>query len=189
MNKQLQVALTRDTIMSTALSYCNAFHWTCTSANLASPQGWTKPRYIGSAGNYSSMPYCWGGFSSTTAFSTGLANGGRVGNINTSTSAGVSNTFGLDCSGYGSKCRGLSSHYGTGQLGQVSQEISWSALQKGDALLNAGSHVMLYSTTDTYGNYIVYESTMSNGYDRVLINTRSATGLTSYTPMKCDRVW
>lgn len=68
------------------------------------------------AGSCNYMPYCWGGFSTPSQYKAGMTNGGRVGNINTSTAGHVSNTYGLDCSGYVSRCWGLTSKRSTSTL-------------------------------------------------------------------------
>ncbi len=185
---QTASTITRSTIMSNAMSYHASFKWSCTSANLAAMTNWTKPRYVGSAGSYQQMPYCWGGFSSPSQYNTGLSNGGRVGNIYTGTGAYVSNTYGVDCSGYVSRAWGLTSKYGTSTIMNVATKINASNLMQGDALNKSGSHIVLFSKYDTSGNYVLYEATTWNSYDRVALTTRTVSSISEYVPIKYNNV-
>lgn len=169
--------ISRSTIMSNAKAYHNQFTWTCSSSNLAALANWTRPRYISGAGSYTYMPYCWGGFSAPSQYRTGMTNGGRVGNINTSTAGHVSNTYGVDCSGYVSRCWGLTSKRSTSTLPNVATKITYASLQQGDMIVKAGSHVVLYEKADGNGGYILYEATKLNSYDRVAYTIRSITSL------------
>lgn len=181
-----RAGITRAQIMANAVSYHTSFTWTCTSANLAYLANWTKPHYVTNAGTYQMMPYCWGGFNSISEFTTGLANGGRVGNINTVV---VSNTFGLDCSGYVSRCWNTSQKYGTWTISSVSYSINLSDIKQGDALNNPGSHIMLFDSYDSSGDFILYECTQLNNYDRVAHTIRSSGSVTSsYTPIRYNNV-
>lgn len=134
------------------------------------------------------MPYCWGGFSSTSQFNTGMKNKGRVGNINCSSPSHVSNTYGLDCSGFVSRCWGLTSKYGTSKISKVSSKIDISNIKKGDALNNSGSHIVLFEKFDANGNYVLYESTMLNEYDKVSHTVRSSSSISSYIHIKYDNI-
>jgi cell wall-associated NlpC family hydrolase len=187
-NAVTRAAITRDTIIANAKVYHTAFSWTCTAANIAAMTGYTKPRYINGAGTYQCMPYCWGGFNTTSQFTAGLNNGGRAGNIDTSSSGLVSNTYGLDCSGFVSRAWGLSTKYSTSTLPNISTVISASALQKGDILNKPGDHVVLFEKYDSGGNYILYEATLTSQYDRVAYTIRSVSSLSSYTPRKYNDV-
>lgn len=165
--------------MTDAKAYHSSFTWSCAAKNLAALSNWKCPRYVSGAGTYSFMPYCWGGFSTTAQFKTGLSNGGRVGNINTSTGAYVSNTYGLDCSGYVSRCWRQSTKYGTGTIGNICSKINYSQLKSADALNKSGSHIVLYEYADGSGNYVLYEATTLNKYDRVSHTTRPISELSS----------
>ncbi len=180
--------ITRATIMSNAKAYHSAFTWSCTSANLAAMTNYTKPRYVGSAGSYTYMPYCWGGFSSPTQYKTGLSNGGRVGNIYTGTGAYVSNTYGVDCSGYVSRAWGLTTKYGTSTIMNVAFYINASSLLQGDALNYSGSHIVLFEKFDANGNYTVYEATTWNSYDRVAHTVRTVSSMTNYKPIRYNSI-
>ncbi|VEJ35920.1 Uncharacterised protein [Aedoeadaptatus ivorii] len=179
---------TRSAIMNNARSYHTSFSWNCTNQNISSMSGYKKPRYIQGAGTYTCMPYCWGGFDSRSSFLNGLNKGGRAGNIRTSTSSKVANTYGLDCSGYVSRCWGLSSKRGTGNIEGVATRISYSSLQPGDAL-NKSGHVMLFEKRDSNGDYVLYESTQLNGYDRVSHTIRGKSSVEgAYRPIRYNGV-
>lgn len=53
-------------------------------------------------------------------------------------------TYRCDCSGYVSYCWNLGTGYSTSTLPQVATAIAKNELQPGDALLNAGHHVILF---------------------------------------------
>ena len=168
----VQASISRSQIMNIARSYHTSFSWKCTSRNISAMRGYSKPSYINGAGTYTCMPYCWGGFDTKESFIRGLKNGGRAGNINTR-SGKVGNTFGLDCSGYVSRCWGLTSKRGTTTIENVARRISYSSLQPGDALNYPEEHVMLFEKRDSNGDYVLYEATKLNGYDRVSHTIRS----------------
>ncbi len=182
--------ISRNTIMNNAKAYHVDFRWTCSSSNLAALSNWRKPRYVGSAGTYSYMPYCWGGFSSTSQYKTGMSNNGRVGNINTSTAGHVSNTYGLDCSGYVSRCWGLTSKRSTSTLPNIATKTTYANLKQGDMLDKAGSHVVLFDKSDGSGGYVLYEATKLNSYDRVAHTVRSISSLqnNSYVAYRYNNV-
>lgn len=166
--------ITRSQIMNNAKSYHTSFWWNCNNTNISPMRNYTKPRFINQgAGSYNTMPYCWGGFDSRSQFNNGLARGGRAGNINTSTSGKVYNTYGLDCSGYVSRCWGYGQKLSTRSIVNVSRQIPYSSLRQGDALNNPGHHVMLFDRFDSNGDYVLYEATLLNGYDRVSHTIRS----------------
>lgn len=173
------VSLSRSAVLNNAKSYHSSFTWSCTSNNLAALTNWKRPRYVNGAGSYSYMPYCWGGFSSTSQYRTGMRNSGRVGNINTSTSGHVANTYGLDCSGYVSRCWGQSTKYGTSTIGSICNSISYNALRSADALNKSGSHIVLFDYSDGAGHYTLYEATTLNQYDRVSHTSRVVSNLSS----------
>lgn len=184
----IELMIARSTIMSNAKSFHSSFSWSCQNKNLAALTNWTKPRYIGSAGSYQYMPYCWGGFSSISQYNTGMSGTGRVGNINTSTSGHVSNTYGLDCSGYVSRCWGTSTKYGTSTIMNVAKKINASELMQGDALNYSGSHIVLFEKYDGYGAYVLYEATTMNSYDRVSHTTRSISSMGNYVPIRYNGI-
>lgn len=176
---QALTSISRTAVMNDAKAYHSSFTWTCSSKNLAALSNWTCPRYVTGAGTYSYMPYCWGGFSTTAQYKTGMSNSGRVGNINTSTSGYVANTYGLDCSGYVSRCWRQSTKYGTGTIGSICNSIAYNQLKPADALNKSGSHIVLYEYADGAGNYVLYEATTLNKYDKVSHTNRPISSLSS----------
>jgi hypothetical protein len=60
----------------------------------------------------------------------------------------------------------------------ISFSISAANLKYGDAW-NRSDHIMIYHQRDGYGNYILYEATMLNYYDRVAHTTRNASRVES----------
>lgn len=172
-------SISRSAVIADAKAYHSSFTWTCAAKNLAALSNWRCPRYVSGAGTYSYMPYCWGGFSTTAQFRDGLSGSGRVGNINSSTGTHVYNTYGLDCSGYVSRCWRQSTKYGTGTIGNICTTINYSQLKSADALNKSGSHIVLYEYADGSGNYVLYEATTLNQYDRVSHTLRSISNLSS----------
>lgn len=178
-----KTTITRSQIMSTASSYhtqqwwCNSYNYNGTYA--AAP--WTRPRYInqGYGKYYTYVPYCWGGFSSLSQFSSQLTNNYAAGNISCSGSY-KANTTGVDCSGYVSRCWGLTSKQSTYGLmsTSISTSINFSSLLQGDILCN-GSHVMLFDSRNANGDYVLYESTTLNSYDRVSHTVRTSSYIQS----------
>jgi cell wall-associated NlpC family hydrolase len=181
-------SISRATVISNAQAYYSSFYWTCNATNISAMTGYTKPRHISSAGTYTCMPYCWGGFTSTSEFAPGLNNGGRAGNINTNDFY-VSNTYGVDCSGYVSRAWGLTSKRDTEKLPNISTAITRSELQAGDILNKAGTHVVLFDKYDSSGNYVVYEATKNNSYDRVVYNARTVSSLSDYLPWRYNNIY
>ena len=177
-------SITRDEIMEIAASYHSEFEWECTADNIASMDNYIKPRCISTAGTYTMMPYCWGGFNTQTQFTNGLEAGGRAGNIATPSTGHVYNTYGIDCSGYVSRCWGQTSKYGTSTITAITTSITVSNLLEGDAFLKSG-HIMLYEYTEGT-NYVLYEATQLNSYDRVAHTARSITNVTNdgYSPVR-----
>ena len=53
---------------------------------------------------------------------------------------------------------------------------------------NAGSHIVLFDKLDGDGNYVLYEATLRNNYDRVEHTTRSANDLLNYVPIRYKNV-
>lgn len=127
--------------------------------------GRTRPRYLGSAGTYASVPYNWGGFSSVSGFNSEMSPAtGRAGNINTS--AQPSCSYGVDCSGLVSRIWGLPSKHGTSTIPNVSHRIWVSNGRAGDVFNLAGKHVMMFHRSSG-GGYYVTEATTSSSLDRV----------------------
>ncbi len=174
--------ISRQKIMENAKMY-HDFAWGCSGKNLEAMPHWEKPSFVKGAGSYKCMPYCWGGFSSIEQYNSGMQCGGRVGNMDC-TGAYISNTFGLDCSGFVSRAWELPSKLGTSGFSSVSYSISKAELRPGDALNKPGSHIILFEKFLPDGTYALYEATALNNYDRVSYTIRSAQSLSSYQAIR-----
>ena len=120
-------------------------------------------------------------------FEQKIKDGYAAGNVYTNTSSYLNGTTGVDRAGFVSKCWGMSGRWSTYDIMKYCKNISFNALQKGNALCNSG-HAMLFYQKDAYGNYIVYEST-TGGYDRVIHRARSKSDVESlYRAYKCPFV-
>jgi len=183
-------SISRSQIMSTASAY-HAKQWYCNRYNYEgtyAEKPWQRPRYINQGYNryYQFVPYCWGGFSSLSGFDSELSSNWAAGNIDT-TGNYKQRTAGVDCSGYVSRCWELSSKRNT--YGLMSSDISvrlnnFAELKQGDILCNA-DHVMIFHYRDANGNYVLYESTKLNAYDRVAHTARSKSSVeSSYGPYR-----
>src|ERR1035437_766717 len=107
-------------------------------------------------GNNTSMPYCWGGFSTRASFTSGITAGKLAGDVTTSTSGDCCETcaLGVDCSGVVSRAWALSTKYSTSTLPNISTAYaSASQVQLGDIFNYAGSHVRLVNTNYGNGSY------------------------------------
>ncbi len=156
----------------------------CTTSNLA-PGGATAadndvvktPSWL-VVGVNARIPYKWGGFNTVAQFDDGLAYGRYAGDINT---AGVSSyAYGVDCSGFVSRCWKLSYHATTSSMpGITTQYASWDSLKPGDAIHKVG-HVRLFVKRNVNGSFKIIEAAARN-WD-VSYWSFSASDLTSYTP-------
>ncbi|MBR2053376.1 MAG: lysophospholipase [Clostridia bacterium] len=122
------------------------------------------------------MPYCWGGWSDEQQFLDGLAEGKYAGNVPDERPKVISRAcVGMDCSGLVSVCWQLPKKLSTRDLAALCDEIVYDALQPGDILLKAGSHVMFYSAQTGEDTFEVVESTRYTG--KVVCRERSAFAL------------
>lgn len=94
------------------------------------------------AGTNARVAYKWGGFSTLMQYDDGLKAGKYSGDINTD---GVSSyAVGVDCSGFVSRCWGLTYHSSTSNMPTITtQYASWDDLKPGDAVHKVG-HVRLF---------------------------------------------
>ncbi|OQW90936.1 MAG: hypothetical protein BWK78_05840 [Thiotrichaceae bacterium IS1] len=141
---------------------------------------------VTSSGNYTGAFYKWGGFNTIAEISTGLTNGKFAGDINAVGNSASSLAVGVDCSGFVSRIWELSSKRGTGNLPDLSTRITYNDLKPGDILNRSSDHVMVFSTRDSSGNYLVYESS-ATGW-KVALNQRSAAYVGSYTPYRYTKI-
>lgn len=148
--------------------------WHCSLNNYSTYRKSVRPRYIYASNlYYQRVPYNWGGWDSLDSFGVKISQGKTAGNINTKKVYSV--IAGVDCSGYVQRCWGLNdSKRNTIMLDDPSISYRIPVLQAkfGDAWNSAG-HIMIYQDRDGYGNYILYESTLLNGYDGVYHSARA----------------
>lgn len=117
-----------------------------TLAKSGDRRGWWQP-----GGSASSMPYQWGGFDTPESFLEKIAAGKKAGDVASNAKralgdAGVSTeSCGIDCSGFVSRCWNLKRPYSTRELPGICKQLgSWNELRAGDILLN-DRHVVLFA--------------------------------------------
>ena len=175
-------ALTRDDAIDTAMEYC--FHqWYCNSSNLSvdasCSASWASDY---SVGWWTGLPYDWGGYMTLSEFDSQIASGYGAGSH--SWHGILWCTAGLDCSGFVSQCW-HEGHYTTSTLSSISYTVSQSDLLRGDAMNNAGSHVVLYAHETDAGKPVFYES---SGKVRLYIPSSGWSYLASYSPARYDNI-
>lgn len=158
-----------------------------------------KPRYISTVGNYASMPYDWGGFSSVAQFNSDMVSGYQAGDIDTKNPAikpvGVEScSKGIDCSGFISRAWGLPAKQGTATLTTIAYQVgnigSIDSLRIGDILNKNAKHVMLFNGKNTDGSAKIYEATTDQQLDRVTFHQRTLSYIktAAYTPLRYNNV-
>ncbi len=164
--------ITSTQVVANAESYLN-HNWTCTSANIwdnvtcsgtkvVNTPFWVTP------GSHTALPYCWGGNSTLSDFDSYLTQNRSAGDDVTTVGAEPSCSVGVDCSGFVSRCYGLSSHYSTSMIGSGNYSIfgfhaSSSDVVVGDMWNKPGSHVRLVTEVNPNGSYSVIESGSGTG--------------------------
>ncbi|MCS7208213.1 MAG: fibronectin type III domain-containing protein [Fimbriimonadales bacterium] len=159
--------VSRTTMRSAVDSYINnssALNNTNINGSCAYRQ---KPRYLGSAGTYSSVPYDWGGFDLPSHFNSAMAQNRQAGDISADTSGDVACSRGVDCSGFVSRVWQLGTKHSTSTIPNISSSISQSQLTYGDVMNLPGSHVILYEEPASNG-FRGAESTTYGSADRVV---------------------
>jgi hypothetical protein len=186
-SRESTCTISRNTIISNAAAYFNnSITLSNTNVNGACA-GRTKPRYLGGAGTYSSVPYDWGGRVSLSQFRTDMNNGKQAGDINT---AGVEScSSGVDCSGFISRVWQLSGDsWTTANLPNAGIRLSSTAsLRPGDILNHASSHVALFHSSDS-SSVVVYESTTYGSMDQVIFFRHSWTRYNGYIPYRYNNL-
>lgn len=137
-----------------------------TPDHLFAPAGKTPGYWNPGTVNYG-VPYCWGGNDTPESFDRALKAGKYAGDVYTEAKrAGLENavsrhTAGVDCSGFVSRCWGLSWACSTRTLPKICDELpSYDALQPGDALNVYNNHVVLFAgfTNAEKSEMLVYET-------------------------------
>jgi len=187
--------LNRSAMMKTAEEYAN-YSFRVKSKNISSRRQYlggkkvTTP--IRKPGNYTGVPYKWGGFNSLSSFKKGLKNGKKAGDICASKCSGVyqgsSKVVGVDCSGFVSRVWGLNGHQGTGLLPKHSKRIRMHQLRQGDILNRRGRHVMLFAKKDKRGRFHVYEAVGGSKTGKVLKRSHSYSYVKRYEPRRYKNI-
>lgn len=129
---------------------CNLWNGTsCSGANIYHAP-WT------STGSNTSMPYCWGGWSTQSEYNTAMSNCKSAGQVCSASGGGctglpsapLSCAGGHDCSGLVTRAWGLTTKYSTSTLPNISSSIAASSVQAGDIFNIVGSHTRLVYTNN-----------------------------------------
>ncbi len=158
-------------VIEKANAYLN-HSWEATSDNIwedVSCGGKTvnTPFWV-TTGTCTSLPYCWGGNSTLSDFDNYLTQGKSAGDDNTSIGYGAEPgcSVGVDCSGFVSRCYGLTNHYSTSMLNannQFGHYNNYNALKAGDFVNKPGSHTRLVTKINNNGTITVIESGSGTG--------------------------
>jgi archaellin len=163
--------ITNTQVIDNANSYIN-HNWNANSNNIwnnlnCGGKTVNTPNWV-SVGNHTSLPYCWGGNSTLNAFDNYLLQGKSAGDDNTNVGFGVEPncSIGVDCSGYISRCYGLSSHYSTNMLNSnnlFGHYNSFNDLKVGDFVNKPGNHARLVTQINNDGTITFLESGSGTG--------------------------
>jgi hypothetical protein len=181
---QLQASnlITRDQIITVARSYAE-HQWYCSTANISGRPCGNDCRVHDSkfgVGNYVGVAYQWGGFDTIDQFDAKLGQGYVAGD--TEEGCPASCATGVDCSGFVSRCWGLTTKYSTRSLPSISTPISRNDLKRGDILNGPGKHVVLFYYFDGNGAPIFYESAGGYPHEVWLNSTGGWTYVNNYCP-------
>ncbi len=180
---RLSVSTTRAEVVRRGEEYAEHKYY-CTSKNLA-PTGTTAPdgdrvktpSWLRVGWN-ARIPYKWGGFNTVWGFDHDLAQGEFAGDIATDGVSGYA--VGVDCSGFVSRCWGLTYHASTAYMPNITDKYnSWDELKPGDAVHKVG-HVRLFVRHNSDGSLRIVEAAGRN-WD-VSYWSYKPSDLTAYTP-------
>lgn len=153
---------------------------------------WQRARHLDSAragDTVRGMPYGWGNFDSIESFRKKVEqDGARGGSVCTKAQV-ISNTAGIDCSGFVHQALGLDSR---GKLSTVTMQEhmidlqNYAALKPGDVLLRPGSHVMFYLGAENGGVRTVESTKSCTGtrFQGVCYSLRDYTEIGGYRPAR-----
>jgi hypothetical protein len=157
--------ITSDQVIANSNTYIN-HSWTASASNIwnKSCGGKTvKTPFWVKVGKNDFFPYCWGGNNNLSEFDSYLLNGKSAGDSNTETTYGAEPgcAVGVDCSGFVSRCYGLSTHYATVNLNTNSlfgHHNSMNNLRVGDFINKPGKHTRLVTKINSNGTINVIEA-------------------------------
>jgi hypothetical protein len=184
----LQGCRSRDSMMSVASEYVNNWKYLNSSNTDGACSGRCKPRYITVPNAYyASVAYDWGGWDTVSAYNSFMhPNSYQAGDApRTGCAATVEGcSKGTDCSGFVSRCWGLSSKQSTCTLRDISGQLtSILVLLPGDIVDKCGVHVVLFASYSGNGLY-AYESTTLSAYDRVVYTYSPYSRFSGYEPRR-----
>ena len=175
-------AISRTQILGTAEAYA-AHIWSMLQQNLTASCDSSYSSVFTPGQAITGVAYKWGGFDSLSQYDTKLGQGYGAGSY---PSDGVlSCVTGVDCSGFVSRTWGTSQKYGTATIHQVSHPIDIDTLVRGDAINDAGHHIVLWEKYAGDGAPIYYEANIP----KVVHNTWSTWSyLAGFEPIRYDSV-
>ncbi len=159
------VSTTRAEILKRAEKYVEHKYY-CTSKNLAPNGAMARdgdvvktPAWLKIGWN-ARIPYKWGGFNTVHGFDIDLYQGEFAGDIDTRGVSGYA--VGVDCSGFVSRCWGLTYHAATIYMPNITTAYhSWEDLKPGDAIHKVG-HVRLFVRRNRDGSFKIVEASARN---------------------------
>lgn len=181
----LAFGITREEVLNNAALYASHV-WTSSADNQSADACYDGDYESDWApGEYAGLPYDWGGYVTLDEFDAQIADGYGAGSH--SWHGILSCTTGVDCSGFVSQAWDTQ-HYTTSSFASgATHEISWSAIARGDAVNDAGSHVVLYTHETDAGWPVFYEA--AGSASKVRLN---ATGgwsyVDGYQPIRFDEI-
>jgi len=161
--------------------------WTCHSANLSA--SCAKRKYLSNwkdGEQVTGLPYRWGGGDSPEIFDRKISQGSAAGSH--SRDGILSCAAGTDCSGFVTFCWGLppGGHaYSTSNLRLIAgkPKYNWfTDMKPGDALVKAGSHVVLFAGYNPDGTINIYEA--SGSAARVIYHKTTWARFKGYIPLQ-----
>lgn len=175
-------ALPREQVLSTAAEF--ATHpWTMGAENQTASCSSDYVSDYSPGQSYRGLPYDWGGWVTTAEYDAALAEGLGAGSH--SWHGVLSCTVGVDCSGFVSQAWHTDQKYGTSTFYQVSTEIPVEELARGDALNDAGSHIVLFTYQTAAGLPVHYES----AGDLVSVDSDQGwSAFSGYVPIRYDEI-
>jgi hypothetical protein len=175
-------AINREAVMDNAAEFCT-HEWTMGASNQTASCSADYVSDYSPGTSYRGIPYDWGGFVTTAEYDAYLSEGYGAGSH--SWHGVLWCTVGVDCSGFVSQAWETDQKYGTSTFHQVSHEISSSALERGDALNNAGSHIVLFAYETAAGIPVHVEA---NGELVFTDVDQGWSAFSSYTPIRYDAI-
>ncbi len=177
-------AIPREDVLDNAARYASHV-WASTSANqdATCTDGDYESDYP--PGTYTGLPYDWGGYVTLDEFDAQLEDGQGAGSH--SWHGVLSCTTGVDCSGFVSMIW-ETGHYSTSTFEDgPTSEIGWSQVERGDAVNDPGSHVVLYAHETDAGWPVFYEA--AGSAEKVRLNAASGWSyLDGYQPIRFDDI-